>query len=653
MRRRGSSFRQDSVGASANSATTPDLRIPLAVFAIAFLVRVVHTYALRQSPFANLQMGDARSYIAWATRLASGDWFGADVFYQAPLYPYLLGLALRAGLDLFAIRLVQAMVGALACATIAAASMAYFGRRAGLFSGLILALYAPAIFYDWLIQKTTLDLILIATLLWLLARSVTRPTTAVQALAGLTVGLLTLSRENSILLAVPIAVWFATRTSRPARAVLTVTLGMALTLLPVIVRNAVVSGGGFYLTTAQAGPNFFIGNNETATGTYSPLKFGRGTAEFEQIDATTIAEATTGRTLSPHEVSAFWMNRAWTWIAEHKIQWLKLSGWKILLTVNAVEQIDTEDQASHAEFSPLLRFLGMALGFGVLAPLAAFGVLVTAERWRVLWPLYAVAVVYFVSTALFYVLGRYRYPVVPVLAVFAGVAVASLPAWWRQTPGRRVRAIAVTFAVAVVANLPLIPENAMRATTAYNLAYEFQTQHQTDRAIRAYRQAIDLWPQYGAARINLGSLLSEQGDHSGAMEQFQEAARRDPMLVEAHVNIGNELAGRGMYEAALREYETAIAIDANNVDARHNMATALASAGHIREAIQQYREVLRLAPNDARTLNDFGVLMASLGEFPQAVELFRAAAAADPNLQGAQDNLKRAQECVKQPAECK
>jgi hypothetical protein len=61
-----------------------------AVFALAFLIRALHVWQLQRSPFSTVLLGDALSYDTWA-RIAGGDWPGADVFYQAPLYPYLLG----------------------------------------------------------------------------------------------------------------------------------------------------------------------------------------------------------------------------------------------------------------------------------------------------------------------------------------------------------------------------------------------------------------------------------------------------------------------------------------------------------------------------------------------------------------------------------
>ena len=48
--------------------------------------------------------------------------------------------------------------------------------------------------------------------------------------------------------------------------------------------------GEFSPTTFQAGPNFYIGNHRNADGRYQPLIRGHETPEFEQKDATQLAE---------------------------------------------------------------------------------------------------------------------------------------------------------------------------------------------------------------------------------------------------------------------------------------------------------------------------------------------------------------------------
>jgi hypothetical protein len=152
--------------------------------------------------------------------------------------------------------------------------------------------------------------------------------------------------------------------------------------MPFAIRNYAV-GGGFYLTTSQFGPNFYIGNNPGADGTYASLRFGRGAPEYERQDATELAELAAGRTLSPSEVSSYWTNRALDFISGQPGAWLALMGRKLLLLVNASEMLDTESQETYAEWSWPLAATGWFTHFGTLVPLAVIGLLVVwPERRR-------------------------------------------------------------------------------------------------------------------------------------------------------------------------------------------------------------------------------------------------------------------------------
>ena len=82
--------------------------------------------------------------------------------------------------------------------------------------------------------------------------------------------------------------------------------------------------------------------------------------------------------------------------------------------------IDTESQESHAEWSWPLRLLGPIAHFGVLVPLAVIGLWLTWPDRRRLWVLYAIAATFAITTIAFYVFARYRFPLVPLLVLFAG-----------------------------------------------------------------------------------------------------------------------------------------------------------------------------------------------------------------------------------------
>ena len=140
-----------------------------AIFVVAFVTRLIYIFQIRRSPFFDVLIGDAQRYDLWGSEIAAGDWIGQNVFYQAPLYPYFLGLIYTvAGHDLLIARVTQALLGAATCVFLALTARRLVSERAGLIAGLGLAFYAPAIFFTGLLQKSTLDLFFIALLLLLI-----------------------------------------------------------------------------------------------------------------------------------------------------------------------------------------------------------------------------------------------------------------------------------------------------------------------------------------------------------------------------------------------------------------------------------------------------------------------------------------------------
>src|SRR5436305_8600413 len=66
-----------------------------ALLALALVLRLGHWWAVRNAPFFGQLVMDSQEYDRWARQIAAGDWLGSEVFFQAPLYPYLLALLYR------------------------------------------------------------------------------------------------------------------------------------------------------------------------------------------------------------------------------------------------------------------------------------------------------------------------------------------------------------------------------------------------------------------------------------------------------------------------------------------------------------------------------------------------------------------------------
>lgn len=519
------------------------LNLLLAIALLAFLVRVVCLWQISHAPFFGLRMGDADLYHQWALAIARGDWRGSGVFYQAPLYPYVLALIYRIVGDGGAmVRFVHALVSTASCVLLGAAGIALFGDL-GAIAGVLLAVYPPAITLDLLLDKTVLVTFGITALLLLI---VMREFRGRAWLAGATLGLLALTRDNALLLIVPVSAWLlvGNGTERRWSAVAACLAGCALVLLPVATRNVIV-GREFVLTTSF-GPNLYIGNHAGARGRYEPLVPGHGNAAYEQDDAILVAQRAEGRSLTPVEVSAFWARRAitfmWTHPLESALQWLR----KLALTFNANELADTESQAVYAEWSPLLKALA-PFSFGVVFALAVFGGCLIAPQWRRVWILAGIVITYAITLAAFFVFARFRLLLVPVLLLL----VAGGAAAWRQTWARPLRrwAFAAVVPAVVIAYLPLENAKADRLLAYINIANAFSQDPATwAQASAFYDEALTLSPRSPAAHYGVGRLLAQMHRPADAIGHYRIAIDGWPDNENIRVDLG--LAQQAVAETA-------------------------------------------------------------------------------------------------------
>jgi tetratricopeptide (TPR) repeat protein len=680
------------------------------VFGLALVVRLIHIWQIRRSPFFTVLMGDARAYDEWARRLAAGDWIGSEVFYQAPLYPYFLGFIYALfGPDLAIVRICQAIVGAAACALVGLAAWRLFSKRAGWIAGIGMAIYAPAIFFDALIQKSVLDVFFVSLALWIVSEIMSGraglsgppeahggpKTVSVDTgggpkgppympvrflLLGLAMGALSLTRENALVLAAVVLGWILLGYASPARAkgAAAFVVGMAILLVPVAARNYAV-GGGFYLTTSQFGPNFYIGNNARSDGTYSSLRQGRGSPEYERRDATELAERALNRRLSPAEVSTYWTDQALDFITSRPLAWLRLLGRKILLLVNAGEMLDTESQASYAEYSWPLKATGWFTHFGVLVPLALVGVWATWADRRRLAIVYALTLAYAASVVMFYVFARYRFPLVPMLIVFVAPGVLSVISSlhgnfvFSRFRGSSFRVFVAAVGALVITNWPMLSTPLMMTITDHNLGAALYDAKRYDEAIASYERAVARRPDYAPSYSNMGAALRAAGQPERAVaayrmalalqfeaadthfnlanalldldrpqeaaEHFRQAGRQAPSSANIENNLGIALAADGKLAEAAAAFRRALALDPASARAHRNLGDALLSLGRHAEGLEHLRRATELDPGNLVFHYDLAVALLEAQQLPQAVASFRAALAIDPKHAPAHNNL--------------
>jgi tetratricopeptide (TPR) repeat protein len=626
-----------------------------ALFAFALAVRALHFLAMRDSPLFGVQIGDAGQYDRWAQRIAAGDWLGSAVFYQTPLYPYLLGaLYTGFGHEPWIVRAVQALFGATACVLLARTGARFFSERAGWIAGIVLALYAPAVFFDGILQKASLDLVLMSALLWLVAPTQDGVGRGRLFAAGAVLGAMTLNRENAAAL-VPVLVawalwtgWPRGRTRAAAHAALVAT-GLGVVLVPVGLRNQYV-GGVFLVTTSQMGSNFWIGNHRGADGGYTPMRAGRGDAAHERDDAREIAEDALKRPLDPGAVSRYWLARSWDDIRAAPAAWVHLLGWKWFLTWNRLELVDEEALPAHAHDSPVLAALARAIHFGVVLPIAVAGVWWTRRAWRRLWVLYAMAATFAASVTLFYVFARYRYPLVPIAVLFAGAGLDGLG----EPLARRGRELAIGLALAgaaaIGANWPVPQRYDDDAITYYNAGTALLDEGRTRDAIALLERAQRADPGFPETYNNLGRAWLALGDVAAARTALERGVALAPDHAVLQLNLAAATLRGGDADRARAELARAIALDPLLAAAYEPLAELELRSGDAAGAIAHLQRAVELEPDSASAHADLGLVWLVTGHAREAADALHAALRLDPTLVPVRQRLAWIQATAADPA---
>jgi tetratricopeptide (TPR) repeat protein len=220
-------------------------------------------------------------------------------------------------------------------------------------------------------------------------------------------------------------------------------------------------------------------------------------------------------------------------------------------------------------WSPVLRVLlwkvpGLAFPFGLLLPLAVVGLGVV---WRRAPVLAASAVLLGLAVAAFFVTGRYRAPLLPLLALFAaaGVRWAAVEASVRA----RTAAGAVAMAVYLLANLGQGPMPLrMNADAEQGLAHWLEREGRPAEALALYEQlaqeapsSFDAW--YGVAR--LATVLGQRAKADLAMARIRGL---EPEFLDTALLLGRAALAAGCGAEADTFTRRAMALDGRSDLAR-------------------------------------------------------------------------------------
>ncbi len=129
------------------------------------------------------------------------------------------------------------------------------------------------------------------------------------------------------------------------------------------------------------------------------------------------------------------------------------------------------------------------------------------------------------------------------------------------------------------------------------MAAELEDQGQLHEAIDTYRAAMAAAGPVPEICFQIAELLYRLGDLSGARERYYMAVELDEDYVEARVNLGCLLAELGQHELAVAAFQGALAYHGEYEDAHYHLARISDELGRPEEAEQHWRAFLDLAPD--------------------------------------------------------
>jgi Tfp pilus assembly protein PilF/4-amino-4-deoxy-L-arabinose transferase-like glycosyltransferase len=572
-----------------------------ALLALALALRLGH--ALHGGGDSGLYL-DAEVMARTAQGLGSALPSGGQPYLLSPLYPWLmapfLGLdhLLGASSPLLGLRLLQALMGAITALLVARLAAGLAGRRAGWIAGLLAALHGPSIYYEGEILVAGPQALLLVSAFYLAhgAHASARPNRRWFG-SGLALGLASALRPTAL----PLALVLLVQGWREAGAgsVKRILAGLAIAILPFTASNLFTSGEPVLLT-ASGGFNFWVGNHAGASGLFeAPPGYDLASDPV----ALQLARAASGEDLDFGAASAWWRDRALGDMARAPLEACARLGRKVLFFLHPVEIPQLGPGYGLArDTSPWIRW---PLDSRWLLLLALCAPLVLRRSL----PLWAGLSTYGLVLVAFFVVGRYRAPILPVAAALAGITLDGI---WSLLAAGRVRGRIIVGGLILLGGASLLVHGKWLQVNARGGA-DLQARRAGLELLEAGRghEAVQLLSEALAQQDNLstrtalGMALAATGRATDAAREFrrvlgQDSARPDAAFHLAGLLVGplagdNDAQRLGTTRAAEVLYRSALNVRPGWAEAHFNLGATLLNQHRFEEVLDTVGHALELA----------------------------------------------------------
>jgi Ca-activated chloride channel family protein len=160
---------------------------------------------------------------------------------------------------------------------------------------------------------------------------------------------------------------------------------------------------------------------------------------------------------------------------------------------------------------------------------------------------------------------------------------------------RRSRQIIRYVPAIVIAGLALCPftigdaANQENAETYNQRGLALMSAENFDEAIKAFKEAVRLKPDFAEAFYHLGDSYMEMGDAKQAVDAYKESINQKPDFVEAYDHLGIAYEARRDNKRAVESFAEAIRLDPKAKTSYYNLGVFYAQHDKQKDALSQYK----------------------------------------------------------------
>lgn len=587
------------------------------IFATSLLLRLIFFYINEsRNPLFYHPILDAGFHHDWAIEILSGNFWGDEIFFRAPLYPYVLaGLYKISGSSIAFAILVQHLMGAVTCVLVYRLAREFFAASVAIVAGILCALYWPLIYFEGDLLIAALNVCLDVLALLVLAAAMRTARGSLFVWAGFVIGLSAIARPSILAFVpcIPIVFVLASKARGVAvpwrRQTVWVALGLVVAISPVVIRNYIV-GHDMVPIASQGGVNFYIGNNPSSNGSRAWVPGLRADLQGSFQGAIELAEKEVGRSLKPSEVSNYYFKKGLDFILSSPGDAAKLTLKKLYLFWAGVERSNDK----YIQF--FWRHFGLGVlplpGFWLVGPLGLLGGVLLWKRRNEMALLYLFAISYMVGVVVFFVNARFRLPVAPVLMVFAAYALCYLYSALRERRGDLGKALVVLAVCVFIVDTDYVTFRGVRAldeaVTHYTLGNAYLKMDRKIEALTSFEAAHAMQQRYptpgyaqiaGSVDYQLGVLYKENGYTSRSIEAFKRIRRDDPAAVPASRELGALYEGARQFSEAIKSYQFVLAAEPRDAQSLVGLSRVCRKTGDRTKSDEIIARLREVYPNDA------------------------------------------------------